>query len=226
VPRVSSQVGRPRARSRASNLSARDEIVAVASRLFAAKGVGGTTMAEIADGAGLQQSSLYYYFKSREEILAVILADVNRVPLDYVEQLRAEGGSAVVRLYRLVCFDVAALCRFPFDINEVHRLAAEQPEQFPGYWQERQLLIEQVEALLGEGIAAGDLVPCDPRLAALTVLANDEAVQHWRRPPPGRKLAKAYTPETVGAFLADLTVRGLLVRPARLAAIRRAAGVR
>jgi AcrR family transcriptional regulator len=140
-------VGRPRARAAAggnSELGARAEIVAVASRLFAAKGVSETTMAEIADGAGLQQSSLYYYFRSRDAILEEILGTVNRVPLEFVEQLKLDGGPAAVRLHRLIRFDVAALSEFPFDINEVHRLASRQPEGFDLYWEERQRLNDEI----------------------------------------------------------------------------------
>src|ERR1700704_2134968 len=117
-------VGRPPARAGgAPGLGARAEIVAVASRLFAAQGVGETTMAEIADGAGLQQSSLYYYFRSRDAILEEILGTVNRVPLEFVERLKREGGPAAVRLYRLIRFDVAALLAFTLYINEGPRTA-------------------------------------------------------------------------------------------------------
>ena len=215
-------VGRPRARAgAASELGARAEIVAVASRLFAAKGVAETTMAEIADGAGLQQSSLYYYFRSRDAILEEILGAVNRVPLDFVERLKLDGGPAAVRLYRLIRFDVTALSQFPFDINEVHRLAGRQPEGFVVYWEERQRLNDEVEAMVAEGVAAGEFVAVDARLAATSLLANDEAVQHWNRGQ--RSLAPGYTAAEIGSFLADLALRGLLARPARLEAVRRAA---
>src|SRR5882762_1743072 len=154
-------VGRPRTRTGAgtSELGARAEIVAVASRLFAAQGVGDTTMAEIADGAGLQQSSLYYYFRSRDAILEEILGTVNCVPLEFVERLKLDGGPAAVRLYRLIRFDVMALSQFPFDINEVHRLAGRQPEGFAVYWEERQRLNDEVEAIVAEGVDAGEFVP-------------------------------------------------------------------
>ena len=207
----------------------------MASRLFAAKGVSETTMAEIADGAGLQQSSLYYYFRSRDAILEEILGTVNRVPLEFVERLKLDGGPAAVRLYRLIRFDVAALSDFPFDINEVHRLASRQPDGFDVYWEERQRLNDEIEALVAEGVEGGEFLPLDPRLTAMTLLANDEAVQHWNRGQ--RRLANRtdhgpgadgggagdYTPAEIGLFLADLALRGLLARPARLDTVRRTA---
>jgi hypothetical protein len=66
----------------------------------------------------------------------------------------------------------------------------------------------------------------DPRLTALTVLSNDEGTQNWLR-VAGRdgKPVQTGTAEhhAVGAFLADLTVRGLLVAPRDLDRVRRAA---
>ncbi len=218
------RVGRPRARGGGAGADPRAEIVAVAIRLFANQGVAATTMAEIAEGAGLQQSSLYYYFRSRDAILEEILGAVNRVPLEFVDRLKVEVGPAAVRLYRMVRFDVAALCRFPFDINEVHRLAGRQPDRFAVYWDERQRLSDEVESLVAEGIESGDFIAVDPRLAALTLLANDEGVQHWHRAGGERRLRGDYTPGEVGTFLADLALRGLLARPSGLDRLRKAAG--
>jgi AcrR family transcriptional regulator len=196
--------------------------------LFAERGVQGVTMAEIAERAGLQQPSLYYYFRSKIDVLRHILDDVNRIPLSIVERARAASGTPVaVRLFWLVQQDVLALCRFPFDINEVHRLSASNPDEFDRYWVERQHLNDEVEALIGEGIAAGELRDVDPRLAALTLLANDEATQNWFRPVAGRKLAGRtdaalgdYTAEEIADTVAEAALRCLLVRAASVDAIR------
>ena len=66
-----------------------------AGRLFAERGVSGTTMAEIARRSGLQQSSLYYYFRNKEQVLEAIVVEANRAPLALVEQVRRDGGPAV-----------------------------------------------------------------------------------------------------------------------------------
>src|SRR6185295_1928689 len=113
-------IGRPRLKPRAANGDPTDEILSVAVRLFGELGIGDTSMARIASDAGLRQSSLYYYFHSKEEILAALVARANVVPLELIDQIEAEGGAPAVRLYRFIRGDVIALCRLPFDINEVH----------------------------------------------------------------------------------------------------------
>ena len=121
--------GRPRTRSDAAASDPRAEIVAVASRLFAGKGVEAVTMAEIAEGVGLGQSSIYYWFASKADILASILESVNRVPLAIVERELAADGPVAERLHRLLREDVLTLCGFPFDINEIHRLPPASPRR-------------------------------------------------------------------------------------------------
>jgi AcrR family transcriptional regulator len=221
------RVGRPRANPSEGDLSPRDEILAAATRLFAERGVGDVTMSEIATRAGLRQASLYYWFRRKEEILAEIVEQVNRVPLEFVLKLEEEAGDPAVQLWRLVRFDVAALCAFPFDINEVHRLSRRAPDAFDVYWRERQALNDAVERLIARGVESGAFRPVDTRLAALVVLSDDEGVQNWHRPVDGRRLAGRpdgdYEVDEIAAFVAELTLRGLLADPADLDRVRRAA---
>jgi TetR/AcrR family transcriptional regulator len=216
------RTGRPRADDRPLEREPREEIVAVASRLFAERGVAGTTMSEIARRSGLRQSSVYYYFRDKEAILEEILGSVNRVILEQLARVNAEGGPPALRLYRLIRLDVLQLCAFPYDINEISRLSALQEERFARFWEERRALNRAVEELVREGIAAGELVDVDPRLAALTLLANDEATQNWHRPVGalGQLEGDGYEPEQVATFSADLAVGGLLAERAGLGALR------
>jgi TetR/AcrR family transcriptional regulator len=190
--------------------------VAAAGALFAVHGVEAVTMAQIAERAGLQQSSIYYWFRSKSEVLGSILERVNRIPLAIVERERTATGPVPVRLYRLVREDVLALCGFPFDINEIHRLALRAPEDFAAYWEERRRLDDEVEALVADGVASGALRPVDTRLAARTLLAGDEATQNWFRSDPHT----AYDAEGVADHQAEVTLRGLLADASTFPAVR------
>jgi AcrR family transcriptional regulator len=203
----------------------RDEILSVASRLFTERGVGGTTMAEIARCSGLQQSSVYYYFRNKEQVLDALVAEANRAPLELVEQVRREGGAPAVQLYRIIRADVAALSALPYDLNELHRLAARDPKGFARYWNERDRLVRAVAEVIGEGVACGELRDVDPRLAALTILSNDEATQNWMRVDTRRRatLMPSLGQRAVENFLAELTIRGLLCSSRDLDRVRRRA---
>ena len=190
---------------RASAGDPTDEILRSAAALFGELGVAGTTMSRLAAEVGLGQSSLYYYFRSREEIVAALVARANVTSLDLVTRIAAEPGSAAERLGHFVRGDVEALCALPFDINEVHRIAARDRRGFAVYWRERSRLERRLAGIIRAGVTSGELRPVEPRLTALTIMANDEGVQNWFR------LGTRRTPAEVGRALAAMTVRGLVV---------------
>jgi len=198
------RTGRPRRDGRQVVGDPTDDILSAAGKLFGELGVAATTMSRLAAEVGLGQSSLYYYFRSREEILAALVARANVVPLALVDEVVAAPVSVPVKLHRFVRGDVEALCALPFDINEVHRAAARDRERFSTYWDERRRLERRLSGLVRQGLVEGDLRPVDAGLTARTIMANDEGVQNWFR------LGARRRPADVGRYLADLTVAGLL----------------
>lgn len=222
------RTGRPRAAGGDPGGPPREEIVAVASRLFGERGFAATTLKAIAEAAGLRTSSLYYYFADKEAILHAIVNEVNRVSLERLAAVNEHGGRASARLFSIIRFDARVLCVLPYDVNEVLRLSALQEERFARYWHERQELNDRVEALIREGIVTGELRPVDTRLAALTILSNDEAVQNWYRPSGAFRLAGRsdahlgdYSPEEIGSYLARMALDHLLRDRRQLPGIER-----
>jgi TetR/AcrR family transcriptional regulator len=205
------RLGRPRRDGRRAVGDPIDEILAAAARLFGELGVGGTTMARIASEVGLRQASVYYYFRGRDEVAAALVARANVVPLELVERIEADGGSSPAKLLRFVRGDVEALCALPFDINEIHRMAARDRDGFAGYWDERHRLEQHLARIVRSGVRAGELRAVKPKLTALTIMANDEGVQNWYR------LGTPTRPAEIGRALAELTVAGLVAPTVRLA---------
>lgn len=180
-------------------------------------------MAQVAEAVGLAVSSVYYYFGNKHELVERIVIEVNRAPLDIALQAADAFPDAPRRLHAFIRNDAAALCEFPFDINEIHRLAGDDPSNFVRYWTDRRELVTKVEAFVAQGIADGDFIKVDVTLAARSVLANDEAVQNWYRPAISDVEASRSEPESpaaIGAFVADLGLRGLLIESTRLDTIR------
>ena len=198
------RAGRPRRDGRVVVGDPTDEVLRAASTLISELGVGGTTMSRIAAASGLGPSSLYYYFRSRDEIVAALVARANVVPLDLIDRLTKDSGSIPAKLFQFVAGDVEALCLLPFDINEVHRIAARDRDRFADYWKERARLERKLAALIRQGIDGGHLRPVDAPLVAVTIMSNDEGVQNWFR------LGTRRRPRDIGRSVAELTVSGLL----------------
>jgi len=231
APPEKRRVGRPRKRENAeTGVDPKDQILNAAALLFADRGISEVSMLEIAEGSGLAQSSLYYWFRRKESIVAELLQQVNRLPLAFAKQLKAEGDSPDVQLYRLVRFDVRNVCAFPLEITEVHRVARRDRASFEIYWRERRELTRTLERLIEDGVNAGRFRKVDACLCALTIIAQDESVQNWYprtaraklRPPAPHEdpAALRYSPDDIGDFVASQTLASLLAVEGQLEGVQ------
>jgi len=207
----------------------RGYILVGAARLFRERGYLNTTMTQIARECGLGQSSLYYWFRQKEDILLGLLA-LNTVSLDFAERVVTEPGSPAVRLLRLLRLDILELCSSPVDICEVEVLAEQQPDVFVEFWADTAALHQHIATLISDGIACGEFIECDPEFAALNICAAEEGVQRRYRnsaahTPGGNSPFRHqdYSREHVATELAAIMVRGLLRDPATLPKLAAAA---
>jgi AcrR family transcriptional regulator len=209
-------VGRPRANPRRLDRPPQEEILLVASRLFAKKGFTSTTTREIAAAAGLRQPSVFHHFASKEAILAELLDRSLAPSLAFAEQVVAEERLPSVRLYRLIRFDVEHLCSYPFEMGAIFVPEARQP-RFRRFWTARDRFFADVQQLVTEGIAAKELVAMDAGLATRALVGMNEATLIWYR------RGGDWTPAVVAEGVAKLALRGLLRDPGRIEEIHRLA---
>ncbi|MFJ2758767.1 TetR/AcrR family transcriptional regulator [Nocardioides sp. NPDC087217] len=96
----------------------RDQILAVAARLFVDRGYAGTSTRDIAELVGIRQASLYYHFAGKPEILAELLEMTVRPTLDKVAELdQIERPEAA--LYLLALHDATSLARLMHNIGKL-----------------------------------------------------------------------------------------------------------
>lgn len=76
----------------------RREVLDAAIELFAEKGYDGASLLDIADAVGLLKGSLYYYARSKEELLLAIVEDVFDEGTSAAEAVRASSGTPPERL--------------------------------------------------------------------------------------------------------------------------------
>lgn len=197
--------------------SPRAGIVNAATRLFSEKGYAQTTMSDIARAAGLNQSSLYYWFRNKEQLLGETLL-VNRAPLSFIAEVGAGSGPPAVKLYRLLRFDTIQLALSPIDFNEIQRIAHEQRTDFHQFWTDYERLRGWVSDLIGAAIAEGKFIDCDRDETAGLLLNFDEGAQKRTRlhTDEGERVTEAVR---VAEQVATIAVRGLLKRPSEISRI-------
>lgn len=79
----------------------RQELLAIAAELFAARGFANVTVDEIGDAAGVSGPALYHHFSGKEALLGEMLIDISEYLLEGGRDVVAAGGDdALERLVR------------------------------------------------------------------------------------------------------------------------------
>jgi AcrR family transcriptional regulator len=197
--------------------SPRARIINAATKLFSEKGYAQTTMSDIARACGLQQSSLYYWFRNKEGLLQETLL-VNRAPLQFIAEVGAGSGSPAVKLYRLLRFDTLQLALSPIDFNEIQRIAHDQRAEFEQFWTDYERLKQWVADLIAAAMSEGKFIHCDKDETAGLLLNFDEGAQKRTRlhADEGDRVDEAIR---VAEQVAVIAVRGLLKRPSDISRV-------
>jgi len=81
----------------------KDQIIQAALSLFSNKGYKETTMANLVTVTGLSKGAVYHHFKSKEEILQLLMEKETNSLSTFLEELsKNEGVSSTDRLLQLV----------------------------------------------------------------------------------------------------------------------------
>lgn len=139
-------------------------ILEQAIRTFAELGFRGTDVQMIADGAGVGKGTVYRYFHSKEDLFWAatfeVLLRLERDLFDAVDL--ADGASAKIRAAAI------AYAKF-FEANPQYlEMFVQDRAEFRGsgpesHREHHQQLVHRFEAILQQGIVAGELRPIDAR---------------------------------------------------------------
>jgi AcrR family transcriptional regulator len=199
--------GKPAGTTTARRELVENEIYEHAIRLFAERGFAGTSLQDIADALGITRPALYYYVKSKDELLAKLAADVAGGSAAQIAELAARPDlDAVGKLREIARLTVVRQATQPERFRLLIRSEAElPPELSDAYDASRRAVLKTVTGVIEEGIRAGRFRPVDARVAALAVMGMCNWVAWWFR--PGRNSVDA-----VADQLADMAI-GTVQRP-------------
>jgi AcrR family transcriptional regulator len=180
------------------------DILKVAARLFAEQGYERTTLDMVADELGLSKPSLYYYVKSKEDILADIFQEIFQRILESAQRDSSPNLEPQVQLQRLIIAYVAHACVFPegriLFLYESYLLSICNPELLAL----RDRYQRQIEDAISEGIQQGIFRVSDARLAMLAIVGALHAIPLWYLPDG------PLSPLEIGEYYARLLIGGLV----------------
>ena len=141
-----------------------ERILLGALDVFKDKGLEGATMDEIANASGFGKATLYYYFKSKEDVFSAILVEGWEKIWESLEPIIAENRSPR-KTFVNVLIKIAesaknrpGLFEFLFNVPKAIKIE-NQP------WKEYQhRLYSVIQGLLEDGIEIGEFPKVDPQL--------------------------------------------------------------
>jgi AcrR family transcriptional regulator len=165
----------------------RNQILDAATKVFVRLGFQHARMDDIVEESGLSKGTLYWYFKSKEDIINAISRRLFTGELEKLEGLLEAEGTVGERLMQLTNYRVAGLKRMsnlvPI-IFEFYALAVHQQwvKQFIGeYFKHFRGLLED---LIQQGIDRGEFYPVNAAETAISLASMYEGLTiHWLMEP-------------------------------------------
>lgn len=198
---------RPRGGAARANLT-KEKILVEAARVFNRRGYDAATLGEIADRLGVTQAALYYYVKSKDDVLYQCHKKANELGMhaihvalaqtsapdaqlrilfrEYIEGMTDQLAGAVVLLYE------GALP------SRLHRQILKERDEYESL----------LRGIIKAGVEGGLFRSCTPKVIGFAILGALNWISRWYR-PDGPLRAKDIAEE-----FGDCFVRGLLRAPA------------
>ncbi len=182
----------------------REQIFSAAARLFAQKGYGRTSLQELAGALGVTKPALYYYYRSKEDLLFEILSFcIDRVT-DDIEQVAASDLDPEGRVREWIRRYVRFFADHPHELTllstEVDALG---PETRRIIVDKQRRYLDRARRLVEDLRAASGAPPLDPTVGAFALLGMMNWIHTWYDP------AGAVDPEALADHFFRIFVYGV-----------------
>ncbi|HEY4238399.1 MAG TPA: TetR/AcrR family transcriptional regulator [Kofleriaceae bacterium] len=179
-----------------------------AARLICHQGFEATSMQQIAEACGLTKAGLYHHIASKDELLRAIMNYGMDLFEERVLTPAADIADPLARLRDTMARNLALVMD---DSNREVTIILHEHQTLTGAAQleinaRKKKYVRFLEATFREAIAAGQLRPMDPTLAAFAFLGTVLWTYKWYRP------TGSLSPAQLSDGLADLFFAGALPR--------------
>lgn len=193
-----------------SRTDTRQRILSAATDLFGRRGVDAVSLDVIAAEVGVAKQTLLYWFPSKDELVASVMADVaTQLSLAVTAAVRAAPDEPLSRVDAVVNAVFRQAVRRPAVLGLVREIGRLKPEMAEQVAAELAPLVDRATAYLEAEMDAGRLRRADPRLLAALCYATVTGI--------------ATEPEALRAVGWDATTAGLRRLRAELRSFLRAA---
>jgi AcrR family transcriptional regulator len=160
------------------------EILDRAAELFAERGYKGTSLQDVADALGMSRTALYYYMDSKEAILGRLVENLSARDAKTLDQIRRKRTLGPAAKLHAMAREVALNASSNPDQTRIltenrHHLPPDLAETDK---QAERSIVRSLEAVIEEGVNAGDFRTVTPRSAALAIIGMCVWTAWWVSP--------------------------------------------
>ena len=162
------------------NISRKDEIIQVASRLFNEKGYQAISVRDIAKAMDIKAASLYNHIKSKQEILSEIILKVAKEFTVGMEKVVFENSSAIEKVEKVIEMHV------DITVNYSEALAALNNDwmhlekaDLSAFVKMREDYEENFRTIIKQGIDAGEIKSYHPEVILFSILSTLRTLYLW-----------------------------------------------
>ncbi len=198
----------------------RKVIIDAAARVFQARGYEATSIAHIADEAGMDRATVYYYASSKEDIFDEVIRLASEKNLDAVEAIVSTKASASDKLE-------AALTQLMESYNSDYPYLHVFMQRYLQSAQDGETALQTqdwaaryynaIKAILQQGLDSGEFdFELPVGIVTISVIGTVNWVQASGATSAARRAAlgdKALAPGAIGAGLGAMLLKGLTGRP-------------
>lgn len=183
----------------------RKTVLDAAARLFVERGFGGTNLQDIAAELGISRPAIYYYFKSKEDILASLVEEITVFAEHQSGKLAANLDFNPAETLRQMVFNHARwLLEHPVHFLVLDRTESDLPVTIRRtHDKSKRALLNNFTRMIERGIELGHFRPIDAQVAAFTIIGMCSWTAWWFKSDgriPSVEVAKT---------IADIAVNGV-----------------
>jgi AcrR family transcriptional regulator len=173
----------------------RAAILSQAARLFNSKGSRATTLLDIAQGLGLTKTSLYYYVKTKEELIYQCYLSTLRRWHDILDQADRSGADPLGCLQQFLRQNfldwLAAQTGERGHMAQLLEIASLKDQHRAEVEAQYAAMFKRMRQYLRDGIDSGTIRPCETNATTLAMLGSVQWSFNWLHAIPREQVEQA-----------------------------------
>jgi len=156
-----------------------DRLLKAAAYCFNQKGYSGTSLKDVAKLLGLTDPALYYYVRSKEELVYLCYVRAADVGREAMELGIAEGRTGFEQVRRYLHYHVEFMVGERGPIAIMSEIPSLKPKHREDVLRLSRTHSKRFESLLETGIADGSIAPCNVRMTGNAIMGSINWIPKW-----------------------------------------------